>query len=198
MVVPTRRERERERDIFGRSGTATATCMYITSRYNISAHISAPARPHTHLGFLPPSLPLPRPPCFPWRIILRGQGCNQAIACAKLLSSSSGGGGGSGPSSSPPPPSAAAVSFLGQFGNDAASSDLRRALTSSGVRISPRSGTSRVHPSGRGYVMVVPGTGEVCAVVSGGSNLYGWGRWGGGGGGAEEEEEEKTTRRRRR
>ena len=93
----------------------------------------------------------------------------------------------------PPPPSAAAVSFLGQFGNDAASSDLRRALTSSGVRIPPRSGTSRVHPSGRGYVMVVPGTGEVCAVVSGGSNLYGWGRWG-----AEEEEEEKTTRRRRR
>jgi sugar/nucleoside kinase (ribokinase family) len=36
--------------------------------------------------------------------------------------------------------------------------------------------------------MVVPGTGEVCAVVSGGSNLHGWGGWigdgdGGGGGG---------------
>jgi hypothetical protein len=166
--------------------------MYITK----CAHL-APAPTLISDFSLPPSLPPFLPPSspssrFPWRILC-GQGCNQAIACAKLLSSSSGDGIGGG----------SAVSFLGQFGNDAASSDLRRALTSSGVRISPRSGTSEIHPTGRGYVMIVPDTGEVCAVVSGGSNLYGWGRWGGGGGATEEEEEEETeekttTMRRRR
>jgi len=95
-----------------------------------------------------------------------GKGCNQAIACAKLslslfMKKEKG----------------AEVSFLGQFGNDAAASLLKSALLDNNVDISSHSGYSKVYPSGRGYVMLVPTTGEVSAVVSGGSNLYGWGNW---------------------
>ena len=38
-------------------------------------------------------------------------------------------------------------------------------------------GHSKLYPSGRGYVIIKPDSGEVSAVVSGGSNRYGWGRW---------------------
>ena len=88
-----------------------------------------------------------------------GKGCNQAIASSKLL-----GGGG-------------AVSFIGQFGNDEpTSSMLRNALINNNVDIS-HSGQSKYYPCGRGYVILVPNTGEVCAIVSGGSNLFGWEGW---------------------
>ena len=88
-----------------------------------------------------------------------GKGCNQAIASSKLL-----GGGG-------------AVSFIGQFGNDeSTSSMLRNALINNNVDIS-HSGQSKYYPCGRGYVLLVPNTGEVCAIVSGGSNLFGWDGW---------------------
>ena len=93
-----------------------------------------------------------------------GKGCNQAIACAKL--------------SLKEKKKRAVVSFLGQFGNDAAASILKSALVDNNVDVSSHSGYSKVYPSGRGYVMLVPNTGEVSAVVSGGSNLYGWGDWG--------------------
>ena len=66
---------------------------------------------------------------------------------------------------------------MGQFGNDAVSRTLKAALLGAGVDIKS-CGHSKTHPSGRGYVMVVPSTGEVSAVVSGGSNLHGWGAWG--------------------
>ncbi len=69
------------------------------------------------------------------------------------------------------------VSFLGQFGNDDVSSILRRALTDNDVNVDD-CGESTLHPTGRGYVLIVPHTGEVCAVISGGSNLHGWERWG--------------------
>ncbi|KAL7527556.1 hypothetical protein ACHAWF_002227, partial [Thalassiosira exigua] len=88
-----------------------------------------------------------------------GKGCNQAVACARLSGTAG-----------------ATVAFLGQFGNDPAAETLRAALVDNGVDASP-SGRSTRHPSGRGYVTVVPDTGEVSAVVSGGSNRYGWGRW---------------------
>jgi xylose isomerase len=54
---------------------------------------------------------------------------------------------------------------------------LRDALVNNDVDVSP-SGQSKLYPSGRGYVLIVPETGEVSAVVSGGSNLYGWEHWG--------------------
>jgi len=92
-----------------------------------------------------------------------GKGCNQAIACAKLSSGAN--------------KKIKGVAFLGQFGNDSASSILKNALMDNGVDISA-CGHSKQYPSGRGYVMIVPHTGEVSAVVSGGSNLYGWKSWG--------------------
>jgi sugar/nucleoside kinase (ribokinase family)/sugar phosphate isomerase/epimerase len=98
-------------------------------------------------------------------LLSQGKGCNQAIACAKLSSSKHQAG------------EETKVSFLGQFGNDSASVMLREALVNNNVDVSP-SGQSKLYPSGRGYVMIVPETGEVCAVVSGGSNLYGWEHWG--------------------
>eukprot|EP00804_Cyclotella_cryptica_P022547 CCRYP_009444-RA/>CCRYP_009444-RA protein AED:0.00 eAED:0.00 QI:194/-1/1/1/-1/1/1/391/701 len=92
-----------------------------------------------------------------------GKGMNQAIAACKLQllgkTATTHGGG-------------RRAAFLGQFGNDAAADILRKSLTEHDVDIS-LCGTSE-HPSGRGYVMLVPKTGEVSAVVSGGSNQHGW------------------------
>mmetsp|Transcript_25300 Transcript_25300/g.39715 ORF Transcript_25300/g.39715 Transcript_25300/m.39715 type:complete len:762 (+) Transcript_25300:90-2375(+) len=95
-----------------------------------------------------------------------GKGCNQAIACAKLSSSTQ-----------QTQQEQLRVAFLGQFGNDAASQILQSALTSNNVDIN-LCGKSQHHPSGRGYVMIVPESGEVSAVISPGSNFYGWSKWG--------------------
>jgi len=99
-----------------------------------------------------------------------GKGCNQAIACAKLSSNNNENG-------STNKMTIGKVAFLGQFGNDSASIILQNALVDNNVDITA-CGHSKLYPSGRGYVMIVPDTGEVSAVVSGGSNLYGWGSWG--------------------
>lgn len=105
-----------------------------------------------------------------------GKGCNQAIACAKLsLPSTTTSTSNTATQQSPQPRSS--VAFLGQFGNDAASEILKDALTSNNVDIK-LCGKSKDHPSGRGYVMIVPNTGEVSAVISPGSNFYGWSAWG--------------------
>lgn len=96
-----------------------------------------------------------------------GKGCNQAIACAKLSSSSQ----------QTKQQEQLRIAFLGQFGNDAASQILQSALTSNNVDIN-LCGKSEHHPSGRGYVMIVPESGEVSAVISPGSNFYGWSKWG--------------------
>ena len=96
-----------------------------------------------------------------------GKGCNQAIACAKLSSDELYTSN-----------KKVIVSFLGQFGNDDATSKiLQSALLTNNVDISS-CGYSKDYPSGRGYVMIIPHSGEVSAVVSGGSNLYGWEHWG--------------------
>jgi sugar/nucleoside kinase (ribokinase family)/sugar phosphate isomerase/epimerase len=100
-----------------------------------------------------------------------GKGCNQAIACAKLSSSST------QRQTQQQQQQPLRVAFLGQFGNDAASQILQSALTSNNVNID-LCGKSKHHPSGRGYVMIVPDTGEVSAVISPGSNFYGWSAWG--------------------
>lgn len=86
-----------------------------------------------------------------------GKGCTQAIAAAKLME-----GGDS-------------VAFVGQFGNDPAAQILRRALADANVDIS----FCETHddlPSGRGYVFLTQ-SGSVSAIVTGGSNLYGWEAW---------------------
>ena len=89
-----------------------------------------------------------------------GKGCNQAIAAAKLLRQE---GAGS-------------VAFLGQFGNDAAATILRSALTDAGVDVAA-CGTCHDAPSGRGYVFLQEHSGKVSAVVLGGSNVEGWKGW---------------------
>ena len=91
-----------------------------------------------------------------------GKGMNQAIAVCKLSNNGR---------------KKTTTSFLGQFGNDAAAHILRSSLIDNGVDIS-LCGQSNHHPSGRGYVMIVPKTGEVSAVISGGSNQYGWKHFG--------------------
>ncbi|KAL7569888.1 hypothetical protein ACA910_008555 [Epithemia clementina (nom. ined.)] len=85
-----------------------------------------------------------------------GKGCTQAIAASKLLT-------GSG----------SAVSFICQFGNDAVATLLQNTLKGAGVDVSDSGHDSR-HPSGRGYVFLSRSTGQVSAVVSGGSNQNGW------------------------
>ena len=85
-----------------------------------------------------------------------GKGCTQAVAAAKLYR------GGK-------------VAFCGQFGNDAAAETLIEALREAGVDCS-YSGHHDDLPSGRGYVFLAE-EGQVTAVVSGGSNQYGWKEW---------------------
>ena len=92
-----------------------------------------------------------------------GKGCNQAVAAARLLCH--GGVDGASP-----------VAFLGQFGNDAAATILKAALTDANVDTSA-CGTCHHAPSGRGYVFLQEDSGRVSAVVLGGSNVEGWKGW---------------------
>lgn len=91
-----------------------------------------------------------------------GKGCNQAVACARLGRSTNAEG-------------ATPVSFLGQFGNDAAAQSLRAALVEAGVDVG-ECGVCESFPSGRGYVFLEK-SGKVSAVVVGGSNVEGWEEW---------------------
>jgi len=93
-----------------------------------------------------------------------GKGCNQAVAAAKLLRHVDIEG------------AQGSVAFLGQFGNDAAATILRSALTDANVDVSA-CGTCRDAPSGRGYVFLQEHSGKVSAVVLGGSNIEGWKGW---------------------
>lgn len=83
-----------------------------------------------------------------------GKGCTQAVAAAKIYEGK--------------------VSFIGQFGND--SNVLVQALNDAKVDIS-HCGYHETMPSGRGYVFLTT-SGQVSAVVSGGSNGEGWKMWG--------------------
>ena len=98
-----------------------------------------------------------RPGCVPTVDVPGGKGCTQAVAAAKLCSGK------------------ASVAFVGQFGNDAAASVLRKALTDAHVDVS-HSFKHADLPSGRGYVFLTD-SGSVSAVVSGGSNENGWKTW---------------------
>jgi sugar/nucleoside kinase (ribokinase family)/sugar phosphate isomerase/epimerase len=105
-----------------------------------------------------------------------GKGCTQAVAARKLLmrqqqQQEDHQRNGEGAAAA-----LADVAFLGQFGKDAVAASLRNALE--GVNLD-FAGHCNTADSGRGYVFVMTaGTGgEVCAVVSGGSNMEGWGAW---------------------
>jgi len=83
-----------------------------------------------------------------------GKGCTQAVAASKL---------------------GARVTFVGQFGNDAVAEVLQQALEHNHVNVM-HSGYHPHLPSGRGYVFLTS-SGQVSAVVSGGSNADGWKSW---------------------
>lgn len=90
-----------------------------------------------------------------------GKGCTQAVAVAKLSLRDKD----------------ISVSFAGQFGNDEAAKMLRDTLTSHYVKVPALCTTHHQDlPSGRGYVFLTE-SGQVSAVVSGGSNEGGWKRW---------------------
>jgi ribokinase len=93
---------------------------------------------------------------FPVTDVPGGKGCTQAVAASKLYRHG-------------------IVSFLGQFGNDRAAETLQDALREAGVGCDD-SGHHSDLPSGRGYVFLAK-SGQVSAVVSGGSNQYGWKEW---------------------
>lgn len=86
-----------------------------------------------------------------------GKGCTQAVAASKLLNQRD----------------SHIVCFLGQFGNDDVAMRLQNVLKAAHVDISD-SGFDSNFPSGRGYVFLSHSTGQVSAVVSGGSNQHGW------------------------
>jgi ribokinase len=87
-----------------------------------------------------------------------GKGCTQAVAAAKLCK-----------------PGSAVVRFVGQLGGDAVASVLEQALHEAHVDTS-FCGHHEHLSSGRGYVFLTS-SGQVSAVVSGGSNADGWTEW---------------------
>jgi sugar/nucleoside kinase (ribokinase family)/sugar phosphate isomerase/epimerase len=118
-----------------------------------------------------------------------GKGCTQAVAASRLLrinaapdeeaKSTSSSEGALAPSDAAIAPEGTSVSFVGQFGSDhEAQHLLREALAKAGVHVPPD--LSRTHPHarcGRGYVFLARSSGQVSAVVSGGSNQLGWMEW---------------------
>ena len=101
-----------------------------------------------------------------------GKGCNQAIACQKLsLSSDS---DSDSDSASSPSPSSCKCKFLARIGTDDGGKIIRRVLEEHNVDISNTLEECHLFPTGRGYVFLESDTGRVSAVVSGGSNMYGW------------------------
>lgn len=82
-----------------------------------------------------------------------GKGCNQAIACRKLSNQK--------------------VSFLGRIGNDEGGKIIAKVLEDHQVDVQHLQQCNDF-PTGRGYVFLEAKTGRVSAVVSGGSNMYGW------------------------
>jgi sugar/nucleoside kinase (ribokinase family)/sugar phosphate isomerase/epimerase len=88
-----------------------------------------------------------------------GKGCTQAVAAAKLIGSST---------------IQPHVEFVGQFGNDDAG-PLVEVLKRAGVDIS-HCGYHSDWACGKGYVFLTA-SGQVSAVVTGGSNRYGWKEW---------------------
>ncbi|KAL3921563.1 MAG: hypothetical protein SGILL_002684 [Bacillariaceae sp.] len=90
-----------------------------------------------------------------------GKGCTQAAAVSKLLQDDT--------------EITNLCRFVGQLGQDTAGRILRTTMEEHGVDCS-MIGTHPNLASGRGYVFLEQ-SGKVSAIVSGGSNAYGWERW---------------------
>ncbi|GAX13651.1 hypothetical protein FisN_14Lh336 [Fistulifera solaris] len=85
-----------------------------------------------------------------------GKGLTQAVALSKLMKGK--------------------VCFLGQVGYDLPDpSDLLSSSSSSSLHW--QCGSHPQLPCGRGYITLCESTGQVSAIVSGGSNEYGWDEW---------------------
>ncbi len=93
-----------------------------------------------------------------------GKGCNQAIACQKLSCELSETDTGA---------STSTTAFLGRIGRNDGGSILKDVLTEHDVSVDHLEECDK-YPTGRGYVFLEHDTGRVSAVVSGGSNMYGW------------------------
>eukprot|EP00594_Rhizosolenia_setigera_P005521 CAMPEP_0178950328 /NCGR_PEP_ID=MMETSP0789-20121207/6587_1 /TAXON_ID=3005 /ORGANISM="Rhizosolenia setigera, Strain CCMP 1694" /LENGTH=723 /DNA_ID=CAMNT_0020631033 /DNA_START=238 /DNA_END=2410 /DNA_ORIENTATION=+ len=97
-----------------------------------------------------------------------GKGCNQAIASQKLSLKSTNLEGIVSSSSS-----TGKVAFIGRIGSDDGASIIQKVLQEHGVDISHMKSVDNMS-TGRGFVFLEAETGRVSAVVSGGSNMYGW------------------------
>ena len=91
-----------------------------------------------------------------------GKGCTQAIAASKLIHHQHSN-------------EKMGVAFACRLGDDAVADSLRQALVDAHVDLSATQ-TAPGMASGRGYVFLTV-SGQVSAVVSGGSNQYGWKDW---------------------
>eukprot|EP00977_Amphora_coffeiformis_P010273 scaffold2383_cov161-Amphora_coffeaeformis.AAC.29 len=92
--------------------------------------------------------------------VVGGKGCTQAIAASKLVLHNK---------------NAIRVAFACRLGNDPVAKALHQVLVSAQLDLSASKSASSV-ASGRGYVFLTA-SGQVSAVVSGGSNQYGWNEW---------------------
>ena len=104
-----------------------------------------------------------------------GKGCNQAIACSKLSKNDDNFDLDNSRSSM----SRKKVHFISRLGDiniDQPTLKLIHVLEENHVDIK-QSMQCKELSSGRGYVFLEKDTGKVSAVVSGGSNLYGWNDW---------------------
>lgn len=102
-----------------------------------------------------------------------GKGCNQAIACSKLSKINSKEVNDGNDMNSTSNTKAFFVSRLGDVEYDKATLKLMNVLQENNVNIEFTKQCKGIE-SGRGYVFLEKETGKVSAVVSGGSNLYGW------------------------
>ena len=98
-----------------------------------------------------------------------GKGCNQAIACSKLSSLNNENDDNEIATTT----KSYFVSRLGEVAYDKATVKLIQILQENHVNIDFTKQCKGME-SGRGYVFLEKDTGKVSAVVSGGSNLYGW------------------------
>ena len=102
-----------------------------------------------------------------------GKGCTQAIAASKLLATHN---DENAKSKNNNDKNEIRVAFACRLGDDAVADGLRQALVDAHVDLSATQ-TALGTASGRGYVFLTALSGQVSAVVSGGSNQYGWKDW---------------------
>jgi sugar/nucleoside kinase (ribokinase family) len=110
-----------------------------------------------------------------------GKGLTQAIACSRLLDCRihevEKDHDEDDATQLPAAATTTRVSFWGQIGDDRGGSIIQQALDKNNVRYKDLCGINKRQLTGRGYVFLVPNTGSVSAIVSGGTNMHGWTGW---------------------